>query len=218
LTNESGHSEAKQTVAAEFAWARDLSLGGLFIALGIVVPIAFHAAGGGHMGRTFLPMYLPVLAGAMLVSPLTAFWVGLITPALSSLFTGMPPVLPTMPMMMIELSLMGLIGSLLHRRLGMHVMLTTLVTLLCGRVVTGLSVLAALSLLPQEILDSAPAFLKGPIPYVAAATLTAIPGLIMLVVLVPAVVMAVEKMSLTRTAGLGPPPSPRLRGTGRTAD
>ena len=43
--------ESRQTVAAEFAWARDLSLGGLFIALGVVVPIIFHAVGGGHLGR-----------------------------------------------------------------------------------------------------------------------------------------------------------------------
>jgi len=194
-----GQEPGRGTVAAEFAWARDLSLGGLFIALGIVVPIAFHATGGGHLGRTLLPMYLPVLAGAMLVSPVTALCVGLITPALSSLLTGMPPVLPTMPMMMIELGLMGLTASLLHRRLKLHVMLATLATLLLGRVVTGLSVLAALSLLPQEILDSAPQFLRGPIPYVAAATVAAIPGLVMLMVLVPAVVMAVEKMSLVRT-------------------
>ena len=194
-----GQEPGRGTVAAEFAWARDLSLGGLFIALGIVVPIAFHVTGGGHLGRTLLPMYLPVLAGAMLVSPVTALCVGLITPALSSLLTGMPPVLPSMPMMMVELGLMGLIASLLHRRLKLHVMLATLATLLFGRVVTGLSVLAALSLLPQQILDSAPQFLRGPIPYVAAATVAAIPGLVMLMVLVPAVVMAVEKMSLVRT-------------------
>jgi hypothetical protein len=47
------------TVAEEVARARELSLGGLFIALGIVIPIAFHALGGGKLGAGLLPMYLP---------------------------------------------------------------------------------------------------------------------------------------------------------------
>ncbi len=190
--------ESRQTVAAEFAWARDLSLGGLFIALGVVVPIIFHAVGGGNLGRMFLPMYLPVLACAMLVSPLVAFCVGLITPALSSLLTGMPPVLPTMPMMMLELSLMGLAASLLRRKLKLNVFVAIVATLLLGRIVTGLSVAAALLLLPREMLEAFPAFLRGPLPYVAAATVTAIPGLVVLLIVVPAVVLAVERTSLMR--------------------
>ncbi len=198
-----GQEPGKATVAAEFAWARDLSLGGLFIALGVVVPIIFHAVGGGNLGRIFLLMYLPVLACAMLVSPLVAFCVGLITPALSSLLTGMPPVLPTMPMMMLELSLMGLAASLLRGTLKLNVFAAIAATLLFGRLMTGLSVAAALLLLPREMLDAFPAFLKGPLPYVAVATVTAIPGLVILLVVVPAVVLAVEKISLTRTGQFG---------------
>jgi len=207
LNAATGDAEGGRTIAAEFAWARDLSLGGLFIALGIVLPIIFHAVGGGHLGRAFLPMYLPVLAAAMLVSPLVAFCVGLITPALSSLLTGMPPVVPTMPMMMIELSLMGLAASLLHRRLRLHVVLATAAALVLGRAVMGLSALAALSLLPQQVQESAPEFMRGPLPYVIAATGVAMPGLVMLMVVVPTVVIAVERRSLLR-AGHHRPQAP----------
>ena len=123
---------------------------------------------------------------------------GLITPALSSLLTGMPPVLPTMPMMMLELSLMGLAASLLRRKLKLNVFVAIVATLLLGRIVTGLSVAAALLLLPREMLEAFPAFLRGPLPYVAAATVTAIPGLVVLLIVVPAVVLAVERTSLMR--------------------
>jgi hypothetical protein len=191
-------------VAAEFAWARDLSLGGLFIALGIVVPYVFHAVGGGHLGRLFLPMYLPVLAAAMLVSPLVAFCVGLLTPALSSLLTGMPPVVtPVVPMlflMMVELSLMALLASLLHRRLRLNVFVTVVATLLFGRVITGLTAAAFISL-PQDwlrALGGFPNLPRDPILYVKLATVAAIPGLIMLLIVVPALVLAVERISLTR--------------------
>ena len=43
-------ARAEPTVAEQFLWARDLSLGGLFLALGVVVPVIFHAVGGGHLG------------------------------------------------------------------------------------------------------------------------------------------------------------------------
>ena len=196
-------SEARggRTVAEEFAWARDLSLGGLFIALGVVVPIVFHMVGGGHLGSVFLPMYAPVLACAMLVSPGVAFLVGLLTPALSSLLTGMPPVLPVLPLMMVELSLMALVASLLRRKLGLHVILATAATLVVGRVVMGLTVFAAVQLLPHTLVLGLPPIMLNPLTYVAAATVKAVPGLVLQMIVVPAAVLAIERVSLpTREA------------------
>ena len=191
-------SEARggRTVAEEFAWARDLSLGGLFIALGVVVPVVFHMVGGGHLGGVLLPMYAPVLACAMLVSPGVAFLVGLLTPALSSLLTGMPPVLPVLPLMMAELSLMALVASLLRRRLGLHVVFATALALAVGRVVMGLTVFAAVQLLPDALLSGLPPIMLNPLTYVAAATVKAVPGLVLQMIVVPATVLAIEKVSL----------------------
>ncbi len=183
------------TIAEEFAWARELSLGGLFIALGIVIPIGFHALGGGKLGPVLLPMYLPVLVCGMLVSPGIAAAVGLLTPALSSALTGMPPVLPVLPLMMAELSVMGAVASLLHRRLRLPVLLATPLTLVAGRIVTGLSVLLAVSLLPADLLASLPPPMRWPATYVIAATVTALPGLVLQLIAVPAVVTMVERRS-----------------------
>ncbi|MGB9619107.1 MAG: ECF transporter S component, partial [Armatimonadota bacterium] len=68
--------------------ARDLALGGLFGATGVALPIVFHAVG---LGKAFLPMHLPVLVCGLLISPTVAFAVGVVTPLVSSVLTGMPP-------------------------------------------------------------------------------------------------------------------------------
>ena len=52
----------------------------------------FHLAGG--MGVVFLPMHLPVLLAGFFLGPRFGLLVGIITPLLSSLLTGMPPLLP----------------------------------------------------------------------------------------------------------------------------
>jgi hypothetical protein len=187
------------TIAEEVAWARELSLGGLFIALGVVIPMVIHGLGGGRLGPVFLPMYLPVLACAMLVSPPIAAAVGLLTPALSTALTGMPPVLPTMPMMVAELTVMATIASLLHRRLKLHAFATVIVALLAGRVVLGLTAALAVSALPAGIVESLPEIMARPAAYVVAATATALPGLILQIVAVPAVVVIVE----SRRSGRG---------------
>ncbi|MEA3401933.1 MAG: ECF transporter S component [Armatimonadota bacterium] len=198
-------SEREQgpSLAEEFARARELSLGGLFIALGVIIPMAVHAVGGGRIGPVLLPMYLPVLVCAMLVSPAIAAGVGLLTPLLSSGLTGMPPVLPTLPVMVVELVSMSVIASLLRRRLGLHPLAATVAALVSGRVVLGLTVALAVNLLPSGLLASIPEAMRHPLPYVLAATATAVPGLILQLVAVPALVIAVERRSLARAGDPG---------------
>ena len=183
------------TVAEEFLRARELSLGGLFIALGVVVPMIFHAVGGGGLGPVLLPMYLPVLVCAMLVSAPIAAAVGLLTPVLSSALTGMPPILPTLPLMAAELAVMGAIASLLHRRLKLHTLPAVVLALLSGRVVMGLMAWLLVGALPPGLQEGLPEIMRMPLAYVGAASVTAIPGLILQIVVVPLVVTIVERRS-----------------------
>ena len=46
------------------AETKKMAVGGLLIAVGILLPQVFHLAGGSAMGTLFLPMHLPVLLGA----------------------------------------------------------------------------------------------------------------------------------------------------------
>ncbi len=185
-------AEKRPTVAEEYLRARELSLGGLFIALGVVIPMAFHAVGGGRLGSVLLPMYLPVLACAMLVSPPIAAAVGLLTPVLSSALTGMPPILPTLPIMAVGLTVMATLASVLHRRVKLHALPSVVLALLSGRVILGVVAWLLVSVLPAQMQDSLPEIMHNPISYVAASTVTAIPGLILQVIAVPALVAIVE--------------------------
>jgi len=90
------------------ARARELALAALFCALGITVPILFHVVG---LGRTFLPMHLPVLIGAIALRPRMAILVGVLTPWASMLLTGMPP-LPMAVIMCVELAALAATVSL----------------------------------------------------------------------------------------------------------
>lgn len=89
--------------------AREVALAGAFAALGVVLPILFHMIG---MGRTFLPMHLPVLVAGLLLGPRIAWTVGLVVPWLSSLLTGMPP-MPMPVLMSLELVVLAELASLL---------------------------------------------------------------------------------------------------------
>ena len=89
-----------------------LVLTSLFIACGLLLPLAFHTFGMG--GRTFLPMHIPVFMGGLLLGWLPGFIIGALTPLLSCLLTGMPPLIPSLPMMIVELALFGLVAGYLY--------------------------------------------------------------------------------------------------------
>ena len=66
---------------------RQLILGAVLIAFGLIVPSIFHYFSLG--GRVFLPMHIPVLLAGMLLSPSIAVIVGLLTPVMSTLLTAL---------------------------------------------------------------------------------------------------------------------------------
>lgn len=93
---------------------RDLTYAGLFGAAALLLPVLFHLV---HLGRLFLPMYLPLLALAFLVRPAPAAVTAALTPLLSAAATGMPPwVPPIAPIMAIELATMAALVSLIYAR------------------------------------------------------------------------------------------------------
>ncbi len=94
--------------------SKKVVLSGLFIASGIILPIIFHSVN--LVGMIFLPMHIPVLISGFLLGPLYGGLVGLLTPILSSLMTGMPPIVPVMPIMAFELVGYGVISGLIFKR------------------------------------------------------------------------------------------------------
>jgi hypothetical protein len=164
--------------------ARDLTMGGLFGALAIVVPIVFHAVG---MGKVFLPMYLPLLALGLLASWEVALTVGCVAPLLSALLTGMPPLAPPVAvLMMLELSAMATIASIV-RSTGWGIWPAAILGILAARGVGALAVLTVLPLIGlQQNLGA----------YVAAAFVASLPGVVLLLTVVPGAVLMIERASL----------------------
>jgi len=122
--------------------ARETVLGALFVAAGLAVPVVFHAVG---LGATFLPMLLPILCAGLLMRPLPAGLVGVLTPPISSLLTGMPPLAPPIsPVMSVEGLTLAVVASLLYRRLGWNIFVSSAIAVASERVVMA-ALIAALA-------------------------------------------------------------------------
>lgn len=89
--------------------ALNVSTGAMFLALGILFPLLFHAV---NLGSQFSPMHLPVLLAGMICGPLSGLVVGFLTPLLSSLISGMPPIFPMAVAMAFELAVYGFVSGL----------------------------------------------------------------------------------------------------------
>lgn len=161
--------------------ARDVAIGGLFLALSLGLPPLFHLAG---LGSVFLPMLLPVATVGFVVREGVALVVGLAAPLVSTLITGMPPLVPPVaPLMSVELAVLALLPSLLYRRWRWNLMVVLVLDLLVNRgLVVGLrSLLAELFGIPG-------------LPYGIATAAKGLPGIVLMLVAVPLAVRTVEKL------------------------
>ena len=151
------------------------------VALGVVLPIAFHSVQ--NAGSIFLPMHIPVLLCGLLCGPWYGLACGILAPLLSSLLTGMPPA-AVLPSMLIELAVYGLCTGLL-KKLVRNNIVALIGAMLAGRIVSGL----------------AKAFIFNPGNYglkawLTASFVTALPGIIIQLILIPLVMAALEKAKL----------------------
>jgi len=84
---------------------RELAYCGLFGAAALLLPVLFHVA---HLGRLFMPMYLPLVTLPFFVRPRPAAVTAFLAPLLSGAVTGMPPFYPPVAVCMaIELAVMA---------------------------------------------------------------------------------------------------------------
>ncbi|NPV53409.1 MAG: ECF transporter S component [Firmicutes bacterium] len=161
---------------------RNLVWGALFIALGIVLPIAFHAIGAGPV---FLPMHIPVLLAGFFAGPATGAAVGFLTPILSAVFTGMPPLMPPVAqMMMVELAVYGFLTGFLYGRLRQNAIISLVCAMFAGRIVYG--ALGAF-ILPLFGLKAIPVFYP-----ITLGVVKSLPGILIQLVLIPTVIYLVE--------------------------
>ncbi len=169
---------------------RPLAASALCLALCMVLPLLT-----GHIkqiGNALCPMHIPVLLCGFLCGPWYAAAVGFIAPLLRFALFGMPPLFPSGVAMSFELAAYGLLTGLLYRALpkktGM-IYVSLIAAMLGGRLVWG-AVRAVISGVSDSAFTWA-AFISG-------AFTTAIPGIILHIVLIPPLVLALKKTSLMR--------------------
>ena len=162
-----------------------LVLAALCLALCMVLP--FLTGQIPEFGNMLCPIHIPVLLCGFLVGPFWAAVVGLIAPLLRFALFGMPPIFPTGVAMCFELAAYGLISSVLYRRLPRRrssIYIALIAAMLGGRVVWGV-VRVILSGVSGSAFTWA-AFMSG-------AFINAVPGIIVHIVLIPVIVMALER-------------------------
>lgn len=158
-------------------------LGALFVALCVVLPIAFHSIP--DAGSILLPMHIPVLVCGLLCGWPYGFICGLLGPALSCLLTGMPP-MAILPAMMIECATYGAITGLIlkfirTKNLTLDLYIALIVAMIAGRVVSGVA--KALIFSPGITMTA----------WITASFVTALPGIVLQLVLIPQVVRLLMK-------------------------
>jgi uncharacterized membrane protein len=157
------------------------------LALCVVVPQAFHAVP--NAGSVYLPMHIPILLCGLICGWQYGLLCGLAGPALSTLFTGMPPV-AYLPPMLVECAVYGLVSGLMMqfirtRKVYVDLYLSLIIAMLSGRIVAG--VVKALI------------FARGNITMTTWATsyfVTSLPGIIIQLVLIPSIVFALMQARL----------------------
>jgi niacin transporter len=161
----------------------------LLLALGVVLPIVFHAFPLG--GRVFLPMHLPTFIAGLVLGPVAGIVVGAGSPVVSALLTGRPTVFYMIPMIL-ELATYGVVAgvlrpkfeSLLHSRLA-PVPLALICAMLAGRVVW----LAAVVWL-APVIGLAARTVVAAFAAIGAGWI----GMAIQLALIPAIVRAIERM------------------------
>lgn len=144
-----------------------------------------------QIGSMLSPMHIPVLLCGFLCGWPWALVVGAAAPLLRSLVLHMPPMYPTAFSMAFEMAVYGVIAALMYKALpkkkwAIYVSLIT--AMVAGRIVWGTVRFFCAGLNPDKFGLSA--FWTG-------AVANAIPGIILHIVLIPLIVMALEKAKLT---------------------
>ncbi len=154
----------------------------MIIALGLIIPQAFHSVK--NAGSVFLPMHIPVLLAGFFVDPVLALCVGILTPILSFLFTGMPP-FPILYVMIIELGTYGLVTAIAYNKFKFNLYVSLLSGMICGRIMSIMGNLIILHLL----LSKSFSFVK----VASGLFVTGIPGIVIQLILIPVIVFGVNK-------------------------
>ena len=155
-------------------------------ALCLVLPMAFHSIP--NAGSVILPMHIPVLLCGLVCGWPYGLICGIVGPLLSGILTGMPPA-AMLPSMMVECGTYGFVTGLMMRyvrtgRPTADLYISMVTAMILGRTVAGLA--KALIFTPGT----------APFAWVTTSLVAGIPGIVIQLILMPAVLYALTKARL----------------------
>ena len=162
-----------------------LVLAAICLALCMVLP--FLTGQIPEIGSMLSPMHIPVLLCGFITGPFWAAMVGLIAPVLRFALFGMPPIFPTGVAMCFELAVYGAVSGLLYSKLPkktVNIYVSLIAAMLLGRIAWGI-----VRVLLSGVTGSAFTWAA----FMAGAFTSAIPGIILHIVLIPVIVMALRR-------------------------
>ena len=184
----------RPTVRSYRETLRRLVLSAMFLSIGLVLP--FFTGQIPQIGNMLLPMHIPVLLCGLICGWQYGALIGAILPLLRSALFTMPTLYPTALAMAVELCIYGLaigfIYSMFKKQGIIAVYISLIVAMILGRVVWGGSMTVLLTM--KDNTFTAAAFLAG-------AVLNAIPGIILQLLLIPAIMSSLHATGLQRFRG-----------------
>ena len=170
---------------------RNFVLAAMFMALGLVLP--FLTGQIQQIGNMLLPMHLPVLVCGLICGWQYGAVVGFVLPLLRFALFGIPPLYPMGISMAFELAAYGFLVGWLYSHSRWQCIIS-LYRCLLAAMVGGRLVWGAVRVLLSGVAGQAftwEMFLSG-------ALLTAIPGIILQLTLIPALMLALDRTGLVK--------------------
>ena len=168
---------------------RKMTYAALYLAIAMVLP--FVTGQIPEIGAMLSPMHIPVLLCGFMCGWPWGLAVGLIAPLLRSVVFGMPVMFPGAVAMAFELATYGCISGLLYHLLPKKAWCTyavLVISMIAGRVVWGIARLILAGLSGGSFTWAL---------FIAGAVTNAIPGIILHLVLIPVLVIAMNRAGLS---------------------
>ena len=169
---------------------RKMILAALFLALAYIMP--FLTGQIPQIGSMLCLMHIPILLCGFFCGWPWGLVVGLIAPLFRSLTMGMPPMFPTAVCMAFELAAYGAVSGLMHKILPKkkpYVYCSLITAMIVGRMVWGGAMLICMGVQGNGFTGSA---------FLAGAVLNAIPGIAVQIVLIPILVMLLDRPNILK--------------------
>ncbi|MDO4838829.1 MAG: ECF transporter S component [Clostridia bacterium] len=170
---------------------KNVTLSAMFVAVGLVLPMI--TGNIPRIGNMLLPMHIPVFLCGLICGWQYGLAVGAMLPLMRSFLFGMPPLYPVAIAMTFELATYGFVAGFLYNRSKWQCVIalyrSMLLAMLAGRIVWGAAEVVLLGLSGSAFTWQA---------FMAGAVLNAIPGIIIQLTLIPALMVALNKTGLVK--------------------